>query len=142
MKQETLLTFDDLVFTRDGDYRHLFDQQETFVNNELAGLYGVTAPSGAAFARATLPMTSGRVGLLGQAGVLAARDHSDGTSPTKRGLFVLTRLLCQDLPLMPPANLQIPPPPTGLITARQRRSKSNAKNAVCARVIARPIRWG
>jgi Protein of unknown function (DUF1592) len=77
MKQETLLTFDDLVFTRDGDYRHLFDQQETFVNSELAGLYGVTAPSGATFGRTTLPMTSGRVGLLGQAGVLAARDHSD-----------------------------------------------------------------
>jgi hypothetical protein len=73
----------------------------------------------------------GRVGLLGQAGVLAARDHADGTSPTKRGLFVLTRLLCQDLPLAPPANLTIPPPPTGLLTARQ-RLEQHAANTVCA----------
>jgi len=131
MKQETLLVFDDLVFTRDGDYRHVFDQPETFVNAELASLYGVAAPSAGGFARATLPASSGRAGLLGQAGVLAARDHADGTSPTKRGLFVLTRLLCQNLPLAPPANLQIPPPPSGLITARQ-KLEQHASNAVCA----------
>jgi hypothetical protein len=63
--------------------------------------------------------------------VLAARDHSDGTSPTRRGLFVLTRLLCQNLPLMPPANLQIPPPPTGLLTARERLDE-HTTNPVCA----------
>ena len=79
----------------------------------------------------TLPASSHRAGLLGQAGVLAARDHSDGTSPTRRGLFVLTRLLCQNLPLAPPANLQIPPPPTGLLTARQ-KLEQHATNEVCA----------
>jgi hypothetical protein len=131
MKEETLLGFEDLVFTRDGDYRGLFDQPQTFVNGELASLYGVAAPSGNGFAQVTLPASSKRAGLLGQAGVLAARDHSDGTSPTKRGLFILTRLLCQDLPLAPPANLQIPPPPTGLITARQ-KLEEHAANAVCA----------
>jgi hypothetical protein len=131
MKQETLLVLDDLVFGRDGDYRHLFDQQETFVNGELASLYGLMPPAGSGFQRASLPATSGRAGLLGHAGVLAARDHADGTSPTKRGLFVLTRLLCQNLPLAPPANLQIPPPPTGLLTARQ-KLEEHAKNAVCA----------
>jgi hypothetical protein len=131
MKQETLTVLDDLVFGKDGDYRHLFDQPETFVNGELASLYGLTPPSGTGFQRVMLPATSGRAGLLGQAGVLAARDHADGTSPTKRGLFVLTRLLCQNLPLAPPANLQIPAPPTGVLTARQ-RLEEHAKNAVCA----------
>jgi hypothetical protein len=131
MKQETLLTLDDAVFSSDTDYRHLFDEQETFVNAELAALYGLQPPVGAGFEKVTLPASSGRVGLLGQAGVLAARDHSDGTSPTKRGLFILTRLLCQNLPLMPPANLQIPPAPTGLLTARQRLSQ-HAQDPVCA----------
>jgi Protein of unknown function (DUF1592)/Protein of unknown function (DUF1588)/Protein of unknown function (DUF1595)/Protein of unknown function (DUF1587)/Protein of unknown function (DUF1585) len=131
MKQETLLVVDDLVFGRDGDYRHLFDQPDTFVNAELASLYGLAPPAGTGFARATLPASAGRVGLLGQAGVLAARDHSDGTSPTRRGLFVLTRLLCQDLPLAPPANLQIPPPPSGVLTARQKLDQ-HTTNAVCA----------
>jgi hypothetical protein len=131
MKQETLLTIDDLVFTENGDYRHLFDQSETFVNAELAAIYGVTAPAGGGFERVTLPSTTGRVGLLGQAGVLAARDHSDGTSPIKRGLFIMTRLLCQDLPLMPPANLEIPMPPEGVMTARQ-RLEQHSTEAVCA----------
>ncbi len=131
MKQETTLVIDDLVFARDDDYRRLFDQTETFVNAELAALYGVPAPAGTGFAKVTLPASSHRAGLLGQAGVLAARDHSDGTSPTRRGLFVLTRLLCQDLPLAPPANLQIPPPPTGLLTARQ-KLEQHATNDVCA----------
>jgi hypothetical protein len=108
----------------------LFDRKETFVNAELAALYGVPAPA-SGFARVTLPASSGRAGLLAQAGVLAARDHGDQTSPTRRGLFVLTRLLCQDLPLMPPANLTIPPPPSGNITARQ-RLEEHAKNDVCA----------
>jgi hypothetical protein len=131
MKQETLSVLDDLVFASDGDYRHLFDQADTFVNGELAGLYGVPAPAGTGFARVTLPASAHRAGLLGQAGVLAARDHADGTSPTRRGLFVLTRLICQNLPLAPPANLTIPPPPTGMLTARQRLSL-HASNAVCA----------
>jgi Protein of unknown function (DUF1592)/Protein of unknown function (DUF1588)/Protein of unknown function (DUF1595)/Protein of unknown function (DUF1587)/Protein of unknown function (DUF1585) len=131
MKQETALVLDDLVFARDGDYRHLFDQPETFVNAELAGLYGVPAPVGPGFSRVTLPASAHRAGLLGQAGVLAARDHSDGTSPTRRGLFILTRLLCQNLPLAPPANLTIPPPPTGVLTARQKLDQ-HASNGVCA----------
>jgi Protein of unknown function (DUF1592)/Protein of unknown function (DUF1588)/Protein of unknown function (DUF1595)/Protein of unknown function (DUF1585)/Protein of unknown function (DUF1587) len=131
MKEETARVIDDLVFARDGDYRHLFDQPETFVNAELASLYGVPAPTGGTFAATTLPASAHRAGLLGQAGVLAARDHADGTSPTRRGLFVLTRLLCQDLPLMPPADLQIPPPPQGLLTARQ-RFEQHSTNPVCA----------
>jgi Protein of unknown function (DUF1588)/Protein of unknown function (DUF1585) len=44
---------------------------------------------------------------------------------------VQTRLLCADLPLAPPVNLQIPAPPTGLLTARQRLSE-HAANPVCA----------
>jgi hypothetical protein len=78
----------------------------------------------------TLPASTHRAGLLGRAGVLAARDHGDGTAPTRRGLFVLTRLLCQDLPLAPPASLDIPQPPTGLLTARQ-KLEQHSQNAVC-----------
>jgi hypothetical protein len=132
MKQETALTVEDLVFGRDGDYRALFDQRETFVNAELAALYGVPAPAPAAngFGRVTLPESSHRAGLLGHAGVLAVRDHGDGTAPTRRGLFVLTRLLCQNLPLAPPASLDIPQPPTGLLTARQ-KLEEHSQNPVC-----------
>jgi hypothetical protein len=130
LKEQALRTFEDLVFDRDASYRELFDQSATFVNDELAAFYGLPAVGGAAFSRVTLPGTD-RVGLLGQAGVLAVHDHPDGTSPTKRGLFVLTRLLCQGLALAPPAGLTIPPAPTGNLTARQ-RLEQHATNPVCA----------
>src|SRR5262249_21731672 len=87
MREEALLGLEDLVFVRDGDYRRVFDQQTTFINAELASLYGVPAPSGSGFQKITLPAGAKRVGLLGQAGVLAPRDHADGTAPTRRGLF-------------------------------------------------------
>ncbi len=128
MKEEPLRTLEDLVFDSQRDYRSVFDQRFTFVNAELARFYGLPQPGGADFARVDLP--SQRLGLLSQAGVLAVHDHSTSTSPTKRGLFVLTRLLCQPLALAPPANLVIPPPPTGVMTARQRLSQ-HSSNAVC-----------
>ncbi len=130
LKEETLATLDDAVFSRDLDYRRVFDQQDTFLNAELATFYGVPAPSGPGFSRVTLP-AGPRRGLLGQAGVLAVHDHDSTTSPTKRGLFVLTRLLCQDLALAPPAGVNIPPLPTGLMTARQRLSM-HASSSSCA----------
>jgi Protein of unknown function (DUF1592)/Protein of unknown function (DUF1588)/Protein of unknown function (DUF1595)/Protein of unknown function (DUF1585) len=128
MKEEPLRTLEDLVFDSQRDYRSVFDQPFTFVNPELARFYGLPVPSGSGFSKVDLP--SQRLGLLSQAGVLAVHDHSTATSPTKRGLFVLTRLLCQPLALAPPANLVIPPPPTGVMTARQRLGQHNS-NAVC-----------
>lgn len=119
LKEETLMTVEDAVFGRGLDYRRLFDQYDTFLNAELAAFYGVPAPSGGGFQRVRLP-EGPRRGLLGQAGVLAVHDHDSSTSPTKRGLFVLTRLLCQPLALAPPAGVRIPPLPTGIMTARQR----------------------
>lgn len=131
LKQETLLTFEDLVFDRDGDYRELFTRGSTFANAELAAFYGLPAPAGTGFSQVSFPAGSKRLGLLGQAGVLAVHDHEGTTSPTRRGLFVLTRLLCQPVPLSPPAGLVIPPAPTGVMTARQ-RLEQHSKNAACA----------
>lgn len=130
LKEETLRTLDDLVLDRDGDFREVFEQSVTYVNSELARFYGVTAP-GSGFQRVQLPAGGHRGGLLTQAGVLAVHDHNDGTSPTKRGLFVLTRVLCQNLALAPPSGLAIPPPPSGLLTQRQRLEQHVADSA-CA----------
>jgi len=44
MRAELRLLVDDFVFRRDADVRGLFDTRRTFVNTELAALYGVDAP--------------------------------------------------------------------------------------------------
>lgn len=131
LKEETLLGIEDLVFTRDADYRTVFDTNDSFMNEELARFYGVSWPSGATGFQRLAQTAQQRPGILGQAGVLAVHDGVNSTSPTKRGLWVLTRLVCQNLPLAPPADLVIPNPPSGRMTARQ-RLEVHDQNATCA----------
>lgn len=70
-----------------------------FVTPELAAHYGF-APRTTGFAA---EQTDARVGLLGQAAVLTLTSLERRVSPSRRGYFVTTQLLCTDLP----------PPPAG-----------------------------
>ncbi len=76
----------------------VFGGRETYMNDELAALYGYEI-SGSEFQR--VPLDEERAGLLTSAAVLAANAKPNRTSPTQRGLFVRANLLC----------LPIPPPP-------------------------------
>ena len=68
---------------------------------ELAGIYGVPAPS-KEMERIPFPKGSERSGLLGQGLFLALTAKPDETSPTARGLFVREQFLCQHVPDPPP----------------------------------------
>jgi hypothetical protein len=59
------------------------------------------------------------LGVLAQGGLLAVESHSRSTSPTKRGYFVRTRMLCGVVPPPPDAVGDLPPP-TEAETTRQR----------------------
>ncbi|MBZ5715900.1 DUF1592 domain-containing protein [Nannocystis pusilla] len=110
MAQETLHLVDDIVWAQDGDIRGLIDAEYTFVDAALAELYGVPAPEGPGFHAVTLPAAQGRAGLLGQASFLARFAHPATTSPTRRGQFIRTRLLC-DIILPPPPGVDTHLPP-------------------------------
>jgi hypothetical protein len=99
--QEFDLFLRDLTVDRDGDIRELFTAESTFVNELLAGVYDMNA-SGSDYQSA--PMPAGRTGLLTSGAVMAAVSPSDRTSPTHRGVFVLERLLCTEVPA-PPASV-------------------------------------
>jgi hypothetical protein len=107
MREGMLHVIEDVVWERDADVREIFTADYTFVNKELAALYGVAAPSGDAFGKVLLPKSEQRDGLLGQPGILARFAHAATTSPTLRGKFVREKLLCQTIP---------PPPPDVLTT--------------------------
>jgi len=113
MRTETQTLLRDLL-GRDGDYRELFTTTQTFVNAELAKLYGVPAPAGTGFVATTLPAAGPRAGYLGQASFLALNAHPDGTSPTLRGKFIVETLLCNS----------VPPPPNDVITEIPEKDKS------------------
>jgi len=118
MRTEIDMVVQDLSFDRPSDIRKLFDGHDTFVNDELAALYGL--PAGVSgFHRVTLPADGARSGLLGFGGILALNAHVTITSPTRRGKFVRERLLCQ----------VIPPPPANVDADLERNNMAGAANA-------------
>jgi hypothetical protein len=108
MREETLRLLTDITVTRDGDFREIFDSSTTFVNAELAKLYGLPPVSGTDFVKATLPATGVRVGYLGQGSFLALNAHANIGSPTERGKFIREMLMCQQIP---PPPMNVPPLP-------------------------------
>lgn len=102
MYNETVLLTEDIIFQQDTSILNLFTADYTYVNDELAALYGVAAPAGPNFGMVPLPANQGRAGILSHAGWLAMESHTDVNSPTRRGLFVSEQLLCQDIPPPPP----------------------------------------
>ncbi len=104
MRTEAELFVADAFWNQPSGLSALFTSNASFGDARLAAFYGVPGPTGATFEPVTLS-ASERPGLLTRAGLLSLFAHPDGTSPTKRGKFVRTRLLCQPLP-PPPANVK------------------------------------
>lgn len=120
MQQDILRTLDQLTFEPGADYRDVWTTRVAFVDSELAGLYGLDAPT-SGMAMAELPQDELRLGLLGKPGLLAQNAHVQMTSPTLRGKFVRERVLCQSIP--PPPNdvsTAIPEPDPDAPTMRDR----------------------
>jgi mono/diheme cytochrome c family protein len=104
MREETLKVVEEIALDPDRDFREIFDARFTYLNGELARLYGLPAPAvdPKAFVRVALPADSHRLGVLGHASFLAINAHPTAPSPTKRGRFIREALLCQAVPPPPP----------------------------------------
>jgi hypothetical protein len=90
----------DLTVARNGDLRDVLLSRTSFVNDTLAGAYGM-GPGSSDYE--PTPLEDGRTGLLTSGAVVAAISPSDRTSPTHRGVFVLEDLLCVEVPPPPPS---------------------------------------
>ncbi len=103
MRTETLKVIEEVAFDPERDFREIFDTRATYVNGELAKLYGLPAPAAdEAFVRIELPWDAQRAGVLGHASFLALNAHPTASSPTRRGKFIREVLLCQAVPPPPP----------------------------------------
>jgi hypothetical protein len=106
---ETSHLIDRVVFDEPSSYLDLFLSSETYLNDRLAEQYALPRPSGG---EGWVPYgSSGRAGILSHGSVLAAFSKFSDTSPTQRGIFVQTRLLCNRV-LPPPANVNVDQPPS------------------------------
>ena len=77
------------------------------------------------------PASSPRVGILGQASLLAMNAHAATTSPTLRGKFVRQVLLCEAIP-PPPANVNTTLPDTGTAQTTRQKVEQHSTNPTCA----------
>lgn len=120
-----------IAFNGDGRLSTMLTAGYTFVGPELANFYGVS-PDGSG--RADLAGT-GRIGLLHTSSFLAANSHNDESGPIVRGVTVLRKLLCYDLPSPsessdPEVQNVMPPPRDETLTTRERFAE-HSNNPAC-----------
>lgn len=132
MYQSLQLFLKNIVVAADADVRSFYDSDQTFVDANLATLYGVKAPA-SGFAQVKLDSSTTRAGILGQAAVLAGQSQSDRTSPTRRGLFVYQSLYCNPPPQVPPGvNIDLPPIDMSHPVTRRKQLEDHRSQPMCA----------
>ena len=100
MAEETRRLFGELVWNR-RNFMEFYSADYSFLNTDLAKLYGVSAPA-QDFGRVKFGDATKRAGILGHATFLSMTSKPSETSPTARGLFVREQFLCQEVPQPPP----------------------------------------
>ena len=130
MREELDRFVESTIFDGAGSFSALLTSTDTTVDPSLAALYNVAAPPPDTWAPTTLPATE-RSGILTRAGFLARTAHAVHPSPVRRGVFVLSRILCVP-PAPPPPDVNTSPPdesdPDQPKTNRERYAKHTAQD--------------
>ncbi|MEM6958783.1 MAG: DUF1592 domain-containing protein, partial [Myxococcota bacterium] len=138
-RQETEALVRRVVFEEGGAWLDLLTYPETYLTPELADHYGVDPVDGAGFA----PAAAERRGVLAHGSFLSNGGIRGDSSPTRRGLFVRERLLCQDI-VVPddlPVDVDEAPPSNGCKPQRYEEHASNGACAAC-HALMDPIGFG
>jgi hypothetical protein len=131
MTGEARTFLSDLVWS-DRNFMDLLTADYSFINADLAAIYGIPAPA-REFDRVAFPPESERAGLLGQTLFLALTAKPDDSSPTARGLFVREQLLCQHVAEPPPGvNTNLPAVTEARPQTNRERMREHATNPSCA----------
>jgi len=133
MAGESAAFFQDLVTGKlTGD--QLLTADYTYVNDRLAAHYGLPAVNSTKLVKVSLTGNAQRGGILGHASLLTVTSHPSRTSPVVRGKYVLTQLLCDDIP-PPPAGVDVAAldgaGATGTLRQRLEAHRSNPSCALC-----------
>lgn len=131
MTEEARSFIADLVWN-DRDFMDAFAADYSFINADLAGIYGLPAPA-KEFARVNFPAESERAGLIGQTLFLALTAKPEDTSPTARGLFIREQFLCQHVAEPPPGvNTNLPEITEARPQTNRDRLREHVTNPSCA----------
>lgn len=131
MRTETQKLIERVVFEEQRPWADLFTTNETYVDTQLAELYGMPAPAGGA-GWMTYSGPGNRAGLLSTGAFLSVAGKFGDTSPTQRGKLIRERLMCQVVPPPPPnVNVDEPPQPTGTSTCKVDRYAQHRSDGAC-----------
>ncbi len=139
MKGETLRVIEEIAFDPARDFREIFSTRFSYVNEELARLYGLPGPAPGSkpaddktFRRVTFSADNPRTGVLGQAAFLSIFAHSNSSSPTRRGKFIREALLCQAVPPPPPSvDTRLPKDKEGVVRTTRQKLQEHRDNPRC-----------
>jgi len=112
----------------------------TMLNQRLARHYGLPAIAGLELRPVSLPSDSHRGGVITQASVLKLSTNATYTSPVKRGVWLLERMLGTPPSPPPPDVAAVEPDIRGAVTIREQLAKHQAVAAcgACHRQIDPP----
>ena len=131
MTEETRRMVHDAVWN-DRNFLGIFSAGYSFLNSDLAALYGLPAPAGE-FERVQFPAASDRAGVVGQGSFFTLTSKPAESSPTARGLFVREQFLCQHVPDPPPGvNTNLPPVSEEKPRTIRERLGEHVTNPMCA----------
>jgi hypothetical protein len=120
----------DLVFAEDGGYGDMLTSTSTFVNADLAEVYGVSGVSGSSFVKVALDPAQRR-GIFTQIGFLAVNATSVDPDPIHRGVFLARRIACMQI-AAPPANVPPLPAAQGRTNRETVAAHTEKEGTVCA----------
>jgi len=133
MYEESVRFFEDL-FRHDRSILDVLDSDHTFLNERLAGHYGVAGVTGDQWRRVPDMKQFSRGGILAQATILGTQSGASRTSPILRGNWVAETLLGERLP-RPPKDVPLLPDDastTKELTMRQLVEK-HTSDVACAK---------
>jgi hypothetical protein len=143
IKQETQLFFRSII-QEDHPIADFLSANYTFLNEHLAGFYGIGGVEGRQFRRVELPPDSHRGGILTQASVLTVTSYPARTSPVLRGKWILQNLLDSAPPPPPPNVPNLDEKAIGATMSMRQQLELHRANSACRSCHARmdPLGFG
>ena len=130
MRTETEMFFESIV-SEDRSVLDFLDGRYTFLNEQLAKLYGIPGVQGREFRRVELDGTE-RSGVITQASVLTASSYPTRTSPVIRGKWILENILNTPPPPPPPNVPALDDQGEKTAASVRQRLEAHRANPVCA----------
>jgi hypothetical protein len=132
-REETLRTVIDLSLHDNGDMRDLMTTRKTYINRNLAAIYGVPFSFDNEWVPQEFAADDGRSGILTGVSMLSMFSHPGRSSPTERGVALMDIFLCEPTPT-PPNNVDfsIVNNTSGPLKTVRERLLAHATNSVCA----------